>query len=44
MDVDGSGVVNFNVPSKNKYARIRKLGKLKKSGKYVYATLTDKYL
>ena len=40
---DGPGVVNFNIPFLtflNKYAGIRKLGKLKKPGKCLYATLT----
>ena len=40
MYADGPGVANFNIPFWNKYAGIRKLGKLKKPGKYLYATLT----
>ena len=41
MNANGSGIVNFNIPFWNKYAGIRKPGKLKKPGKCLYATLTE---
>ena len=35
------GVVNFDIHFQNEYAATRKLGKLKKPGKCVYAKLTQ---
>ena len=41
MDVEGPGVVNFNIPFSYKYAGIRKRGKSKKPGICLYVTLTE---